>query len=359
MTELREDFRSWLIKQGLSERTKTGRAGTVYEYIRRIDNLCNKIYKDHGIQSWQKLAENIYPVLGFHLLCQKGKIHITKDEFAKIDIFIKSFGPLLNQYKKNWGDYFIVKFVFDENTIFDTYVDLVQHLIDSIPPETTIFEISDSIIQINKNRNALEKFYQFLSETKYINLHSGYYKKLTEKKDIEKYYEQLTKKLQQTKLSFVKIDTNTVQLIIEGGTNKIPPLLKSKKFTFGYEIKAHFKDVQKILGISRWTLKRLASFSKFELIPIKNDFKEYYIEDVNNYINAHFTRSKKDTLYKGTQKKKWWSTAKVQKELKCNSKKVERLRNKGYFTYLHVSPSTYLYYPDSVRRFLKNSEHKK
>ncbi len=121
MADLRDDFRHWLIKQGLSEKTRTGRAGTVYEYVRRIDNLCNKIYKDHSILSWQKLAENIYPILGLHLLCQKGEIHITKEEFAKIDIFIKSFGAQLNQYKENFKDYFIVKFIFGENKIFTEY----------------------------------------------------------------------------------------------------------------------------------------------------------------------------------------------------------------------------------------------
>lgn len=358
MADLRDDFKHWLIKQGLSEKTKTGRAGTVYEYIRRIDNLCNKIYKDYSIHSWQKLAENIYPVLGLHLLCQKGEIHITKDEFAKVDTFIKRFNSQLNQYKENFKDYFIVKFVFDENKIFTDYNNLVELLIEKTPPEITIFEISDSIIQINKNRNALEKFYQFLSETEYVDPNSSYYQNRTEKKWIKNFYEQLTRKLQQIKLSFTKADADILRVIIEGGTNKVPPLLKPKKNVFGYETKAHFKDVQEILGISRWTLKSLASSSEFNLTPINSDFKEYYIEDVNNYINAHFIRSEKDNLYTGTPKKKWWSTAKVQKELNCNSKKVERLRNNGYLTYLHVSPSIYLYYPDSVRRLLKKNKNK-
>ncbi len=105
MVNLKDDFRDWLIKQGLSEKTATGRHGTVYEYIRRIDKLCNLIYKGHNLKPWQQLAEDIYPIFGFHLLCRKSNVCVTQNNIAEIKDFLNIFLSYLRQYQDNLKNY--------------------------------------------------------------------------------------------------------------------------------------------------------------------------------------------------------------------------------------------------------------
>lgn len=121
MTDLKEDFRQWLIKQGLSEKTATGRHGTVYEYVRRIDKLCNLIYKGHDLKSWQQLAEDIYPILGFHLLCRKGDVCVTQNNIAEIKDFLETFLSNLNPYQENLENYFEVKLQLDNGDCVEHY----------------------------------------------------------------------------------------------------------------------------------------------------------------------------------------------------------------------------------------------
>lgn len=355
MTDLKEDFRQWLIKQGLSEKTATGRHGTVYEYVRRIDKLCNLIYKGHDLKSWQQLAEDIYPILGFHLLCRKGDVCVTQNNIAEIKDFLETFLSNLNPYQENLENYFEVKLQLDNGDCVEHYT-LIKDLLPSLTTQTLLLKFSASATQVNKNRNALEKFYQFLSDTQYINAGSSCYKRISEKTKINIFYNELAQKIKIIKSYPTNGNNQIFRIIIKGGNNIDPPKIEPRNTALGYETKAHFEDVREILGISRWTLKRLASSSKeFRLSPINIDFKEYYIDDVNKYIIAHFTRSTTDNKYKGRILKKWWTASKVQKKLGCNSKKVERLRNDGHFTYLHISQSIYLYYPDSVIRFCKKT----
>lgn len=44
MTDLKEKFRDWLIKQELSEKTPSGKQSTVYDYIKTID----RVWKNEG-----------------------------------------------------------------------------------------------------------------------------------------------------------------------------------------------------------------------------------------------------------------------------------------------------------------------
>lgn len=37
MKEIKEQFRDWLINQRLADETKSGRPGTVYEYLKSIE----------------------------------------------------------------------------------------------------------------------------------------------------------------------------------------------------------------------------------------------------------------------------------------------------------------------------------
>ncbi len=341
MADLRDDFRHWLIKQGLSEKTKTGRAGTVYEYARRIDNLCNKIYKDHSIQSWQKLAENIYPILGLHLICRKGEMHIAKDEFAKIDIFIKSFESQLNQYKENFKDYFIVKFVFDENNISTNYNNVVELLIENTPPEITIFKISDSIIQINKNRNALEKFYQFLLDIRCSDAISCCHNNIAEREKVDNFYNDLTKKIQVIK-SFEIAPSNIFELIVNGGNNCEPPLFDVS------ETKVASAWVCSLLRIERHTLSNIKA-----LKPTSSSKRYYLIKDVNEFISKNFVKAKNSPVNL-TAVKKWWTVKEAIEKTGLSSNQIKYLRKEAYVSYVKVTDKIYIFYPYDFAKYAKN-----
>ncbi len=63
MNEIKEQFKDWLLKQGLAERTKSGNPSTVYDYIKSINKVCLKSFNSNEKEIWRELSENTYPVL--------------------------------------------------------------------------------------------------------------------------------------------------------------------------------------------------------------------------------------------------------------------------------------------------------
>ena len=59
MVNLKDDFRDWLIKQGLSEKTASGRPSTIYDYLTEINRVCKK----EGYITWEKLAVNLFSIV--------------------------------------------------------------------------------------------------------------------------------------------------------------------------------------------------------------------------------------------------------------------------------------------------------
>ena len=59
MSDLKQRFSNWLKEKGCQEKTGKGRPSTVYEYIKRIDRLCDKLYNNHTSEEWEILAANI------------------------------------------------------------------------------------------------------------------------------------------------------------------------------------------------------------------------------------------------------------------------------------------------------------
>ena len=58
MVNLKDDFRDWLIKQGLSEKTASGRPSTIYDYLTAINRVCRK-----ERYSWEDLAINLFSIV--------------------------------------------------------------------------------------------------------------------------------------------------------------------------------------------------------------------------------------------------------------------------------------------------------
>lgn len=337
MADLKENFREWLINQNLAETT-------IYEYIRRIDKICNIIYKGHRTQSWQQLAENIYPILGFHLLCRKGEVRITKDNIEPIKNFLLSFLFSMEPYKENLRDYLIVEMRSDSPKLCLNHYTQINDLLPYLTDEAIVFEILVSVNQSNKNRNALEKFYQFLAKTGYTNPASSNYKKLVEKNDIEEYYIKLTKNITDLS-SYSENASNSLKLLsrINGGTSIIPPQIDNSADTEAYP-----DTVREILRISIRTLKRLASSR--DLIPLENG--NYSIETVNQYIKARFVPSKYHCTM--TKVDKWWGVDEAHQQTGIHRKKLQRLRHsnpdENEVAYVRSSPTVYIYYPPDVIR---------
>ena len=59
MIDLKEDFINWLIKQGLSEKTETGKPSTIYDCLTTINRVCKK----EGYITWEKLAVNLFSIV--------------------------------------------------------------------------------------------------------------------------------------------------------------------------------------------------------------------------------------------------------------------------------------------------------
>lgn len=71
MAELKENFRNWLIEQGLSEKTSSGKQSTVYDYIKTIDRVC----KNEGYITWEELASNLFSIASSYQSKYKTALH--------------------------------------------------------------------------------------------------------------------------------------------------------------------------------------------------------------------------------------------------------------------------------------------
>ena len=59
MNNIKDDFKCWLIKQGISDKLINGKSSTLYEYVRQLNVLSEKLY---NTTNWDLLAENA-PIL--------------------------------------------------------------------------------------------------------------------------------------------------------------------------------------------------------------------------------------------------------------------------------------------------------
>jgi len=342
MTDLKNDFREWLIKQGLSEKTTTGRQGTVYEYIRRIEKICNTIYAGHNLQPWQQLAEDIYPILGIHTLCKKGDVHITQSNISKTYPFLITMLSNLYPYQENMTNLFIVELVVNDDLLIENYTQ-IKDLLHHVTTETIIIKPIGSLIQNSKNRNALEKFYLFLADTKYVNPDSSYYKRFIEKNDIEHFYDLLAQDICDIVSYAHDIDKNLeLKSIIIGGTGITPPQIDS------VDTEAYPQTVCDILRISERTRKRLEM--RGDLIPLSNG--NYSVEAVNKYIRDRFVKSK----YTATNDSypHWWNISEVHEKTGLSKKTIQRLHqsdsDENEVAYVKISERIYIYYPPDVKR---------
>lgn len=343
MADLKEGFRKWLIRQGLSEKTSSGRPGTVYEYVRRIDKISSIIYKGHNVQPWQQLAENIYPILGFHQLCRKGDVYIVQKDVANIKDFLDAFLSSLSPYEENLNGYLDVKLQLNNGNFVERYTQ-IKDLLPYLTTETLIVKFGKTTTQINKNRNALERFYQFLTDIQYTNPNSGYYKNLVEKPQIDDFYNNLKKRIQLIK-SFGVSSSDVLELSVDAGNSSKPPSFKPDK----NETEVSSAWVCAILRIERHTLSKIET-----LRPTDSSKRRYLISEVNAFISKNFVSSGK-TATNPIDVKKWWTVREAIENTGLNSKQIQRLRNNLKVSHIKITDKIYIFYPYDFSDYAKKS----
>ena len=86
MDNLRENFKNWLIQQGISDKLINGKSSTVYEYVRQLDVLSKKLYSS---DDWNLLVNNAITLAFFYLLCGKEKYRNNNYPFDKLQKYVK------------------------------------------------------------------------------------------------------------------------------------------------------------------------------------------------------------------------------------------------------------------------------
>lgn len=107
MNEMMDRFQTWLLKQGLAEKTKSGKLGTVATYIDSINRICKERFsedfnKKNPDKSWQLLsAEVISTAAKYQELSHKDYMLDNVVVWYAIDYFEKIINFI---YKKNWEE---------------------------------------------------------------------------------------------------------------------------------------------------------------------------------------------------------------------------------------------------------------
>lgn len=345
MKDIRRDFKEWLIKQGYSEKTKSGRPSTVYEYISQINKVCDIVYLDHNIPHWELLAEDIYPILGFYNLCKKEDAQITADNFSQTKDFLINFLSSMRAYKDNIDNYFRIESYF--NGLFIEKYSLIEMLMNYLDDNSYILcKFLGTPNERKKHRIALTKFFEFLQASKYTNSNSYFYNKFKEPTDIENLYIRLYEKLQNIE-TLIKNDDLLYELCIKGGNNIEPPMLEVEKVS-----EITIDQVCLILRIERHTLRRIS-----ELKPRKTSRPKYLVSDVNNFIKKNFVPSisSANTTIQMPETKKWWLVKEVIENTGLTTNQIKYLRQQNLVSYIKVTRNIYIFYPYDFKEYTKRN----
>ena len=277
MNNLREDFRNWLVGQGISDKLISGKSSTVYEYFRLLDILSKKLYAS---DDWDLLIENAVTLLFFYLLCGKAK------------------------YRNN-------HYTFDELQRY-----LTQNNITEIPPhlltEFKKYKISEETLsQILNNKSFNEKagvsflkFYQFLNEEKKV----------------------LCPPFQNIKNAVFQILKILARLKLKPISANSPARIEPQDSNASQVVTVD--ELTNFLDCSRSTIERL----------LKKGFFELNVDSVNAYLTEHYHPSVLTRIYQPDfLHEKWYTVAEAADILDCSQTTVKRLIKKNLISYTDYS----------------------
>lgn len=372
MADLKTDFQNWLIKQGCKERTNKGRPSTVYEYCKRIDRLCDKLYGCYSTDKWEALAVNIGKILISYYECSNKEYYIdqynAKDALLYFndikhnsldnDLFQASVSLIYNSNKSliseasfsQIGEYLKIFDFCLEQIANDTSQDIdiilgvycvdnpgssdsVRNFLAAYPQKQCLSFSEVSIhIQYNnqcngKTKSALMWYYEFLQTE-------------TDSPIIAKLKDQRDDNEISSYIATVKAASDNLMKCI----TDVPKTGKT-----ALQIKSHYPDgslgkleVASVLEIDHKTLDELNK--KGLLTPNKS--KGFYDEEsVNNYLQLHFHKAKENYSEVNYSKKGFWCNRKEAAEImNCSERTIYNQTKKGLLTYTDYSPQAPRYY---------------
>lgn len=389
MSDIKEDFKQWLIKQGIKEKNVNGRLSTVSEYIRYINHICDILYGQHTSNEWNKLRDIIIQLLILY--------HETKNEEYFIDLYninqaITHFKNINNYNKQklnlssiepsmsvsiilNQHEYDLDRISFNElpsilSTIKEifTFIDTNQWTdLNKIPVLLKIRGVDDKSLKIGKNFSDLFNN-NSLTKNCPISFHFRYFANKN-----NKYYTALKllydflcgNNILKSVINFSQLKSsydNVMRCTTVFDKTGMSPLIIKSHYPDG---KLSPSEVSSVLEIDYNTLVSLKK--KNILLPNYPACAGYYLEsDINPYLKQHFHRA--NVSYSGidyslVEKNKgevWCNRKKASEILCCTEKTVYSYTKKGFLTYTDYSPQAPRYYiPElshvkSLRNFPKN-----
>lgn len=373
MSDLKQRFSNWLKEKGCQEKTGKGRPSTVYEYIKRIDRLCDKLYNNHTSEEWEILAANIGSVLVSYCESCNKEYYINKYNLKKALQYFNDISKICSNSDYPQAN---LNFVYNENSDFLLSVKICQ-----IEDYLRIFdfcldnEVNSSSLNINdilalyvlKNSGTLEQTKKILavySRRKYssfsdISLHIQYNSKNNTKTKaiLMQYYEFLQVSSDSPVIARLKDqrDDDEIKLYIAKVDVVLNDLMKClttipKTGKTALQIKSHYPngylpklEVASILEIDHKTLDTLEDRG----ILTPNKLKGFYDEqDVNEYLERHFHKAKKYYPEVDYSKKYdvWCNRREAAKIMKCTERTIYNYTKNDLLTYTDYAPQAPRYY---------------
>lgn len=396
MADLKTDFQNWLIKQGCKERTNKGRPSTVYEYCKRIDRLCDKLYGNHSTDKWEALAVNIGKILiSYYECCNKeyyinqynakdallyfndikhnsldndlfqasvslvyngNKSLISEASFSQIDEYLKIFDFCLEQMANDTSQ--------DIDIILGFYCisnsgssNLVSNFLAAYP-QCQNLSFSDASIHIQynnqcnaKTKSALMRYYEFLqAETD-----SSIVVKLKNERDNNEI------KLCIAKVEKVTSKTNLFYIEVGQFANEYNPktvVPRKDSFTGKNSDFLGIQDSADSLECSPKTFKRIVKNQykkkneKFSL-NYNDNRKCTNFEDIQTYLEEHHHPSGhtyQAGTYNAKSKNNWCTAPKAAEIIGCSVSTVIQYRKDGELSYTDYTPRHVLYFIPDVER---------
>ncbi len=330
MTEIKVVFKNWLVQKGLSEKTKSGRPGTVYEYLKRIGRLSSQLY---GKEDWGHLLKDIYVL---YLL------HANLDSKKNKGIKPKKIYDLIIGYGR-------IAYIDDtEKSIIDGNYAEPKHI------KKYLKWLETNPKKIHLVRPALEKLYDFYSQNKDLFDEINNIKPIQKdspKQDSSSFFSAYFTTILATKEA---IDRAVFALKVQREADGMRPrLIKAEDDWLGRKRKhLLLKEAAGSLECSEKTLRRLAS-------KRKNMFGDgcYSVGAMQRYLKKHHHPSKNaSTGIRGSTIYDWITGKEAAAILGCPlTTFIRKYRNTGLVSYTDYTPRKVKYYkPDIIK--LKNNK---
>ncbi|MBR2922926.1 MAG: helix-turn-helix domain-containing protein [Alphaproteobacteria bacterium] len=265
MNNIKDDFKCWLIKQGISDKLINGKSSTLYEYVRQLNVLSEKLY---NTTDWDLLIENAPILIFFFLLCGKAKYKNNNYSFNEFQ-----------QYIINNKQIVISPYIMET---FSQYKAKEEELLQLLNNKSFNTKASVSFI----------KFYQFLNEDK-------------------NKFEISIDEIKHASSQIIKIHTMLKLVPISASR---PAEIKITNQNMAQKIT--IEELKDFLDCSRSTIERL----------LKKKCLELNIDSINIYLMEHYHPSVLTRIYSPDFfNEKWYTIAEAADFLNCSQSTIKRM----------------------------------